>query len=267
MHIPLSPAMFIPLMAPIALIVALVLRSGSSGGSRTGGGRHSGGAQSGSGFSGGADPQYGAEPDPRFATVPNAAYGPVPNAAYGSALDPRFAPDPQFGVTNPPFGAANPAFPSAAAASTSVLASGGGSSASGDPFPTTGRALAMTAGHTLIGLGFLVLLLSASPTGHDHAAHIGNSSVGYLGFFISFVGACLSLPATAGVQRDVMGGGWNSRFALRYISPQIALYVVSPAGISAAANRLNIAPVLAMFVIYGTLAADILLMIAHYFGR
>jgi hypothetical protein len=258
--------MFIPLMAPITLVVVLVLRSRSSGSNRTSGGRHSGGGQPGSGFSGAADPQYAAQPDPRFATVPDPAYGSAPDPGYGSATDPRFsgndsafAPASQFGVANPPM-------PTMAAASTSVLASGGGASATGDPFPTTGRAAAMTGGHVLMGLGLLILLLSASPTGH-HDAHIGNSAIGYLGFFIFFVGFSFVVPATGRVQRDVMGGGWNSKIATRYISPQIGLYVISPAGISAAASRLNIAPVLAMFVIYGLLAADVLLMVAHYFGR
>jgi hypothetical protein len=271
-HIPLSPSMFIPLMAPIALVVVLVVRLRSGGGSRTGGGRHSGGGQLNSGISGVADPRFGAEPDPRFATVPDAAYGSAPGSVYGSAPDPRFAPDQQFGsAPDPrfapdPFGVTNPSLPSVTAASTSVLASGGGASASGEPFPTTGRALAMTGGHALMGLGLLILELSATPIGH-HDAHIGSGAVGLLGFVIFFVGASFATFATSRVQRDLMGGGWNSRFATRYISPQIALYVISPAGISAAASRLNIAPVLAMLVIYGLLAADVLLMVAHYFGR
>lgn len=153
-----------------------------------------------------------------------------------------------------------------AAASTSVLASGGTSSATGDPFPTTSRAFALLGGQSLCGFGILILLLAATPTSH-HDAHIGNSSVGFLGFFAAFVGASFHLFATSRVQRDVMGGGWNSRFSLQYISPQIALYVISPSGISAAAERLNIAPVLAMLVVYGLLAADVLLMAAHYFGH
>jgi hypothetical protein len=118
----------------------------------------------------------------------------------------------------------------------------------------------------LAALGILILLLGATPTGH-HTSHIGNGSVGILGLLCAFVGFTFSTIATSRVQRDVMGGGWNSRFSLQYISPQIALYVLSPSGISAAAERLNIAPMLAMLVVYALFAADVLLVAAHYFGH
>jgi hypothetical protein len=248
--IALSPVALLPLVGlalPIVMVTRSVLRNrGSSGG------RHSGGAQNDFQGAAASDPRFAAQPDPRFA----------------------YAPDPRFGV-------ADTAFPLVAAAATSVLASTGPSSAgaqsdfvqsssvattSGDPFPTTGRALALTGGQVLAALGWLVLGLSSTPTGH-HMAHVGNSSMGFLGILCVFVGASFFTVATSGVQRDVMGGGWNSRFSLRYISPQIAWYVISPAGISAAANRLNIAPALAMLAVYGLLACDVLLMGARYLGH
>jgi hypothetical protein len=272
-HIVLSPAMFISffsLGAPIVFVVVLMLRgrSGSGrGGSGGDGGRHASGSQPDSRFSGAADPRFGAEPDPRFAPVPDPRFASMPDPGFGSAPDPRlggaddsgFAPNPQFRVASPPL-------PSIAAASTSVLASGGDASATGDPFPTTGRALAVIGGHALTEFGVLILLLAATPTRHQEA-HIGNNSAAFLGILMAVVGGGFALNATARVQRDVMGGGWNSRISLRYISPQIALYVMSPSGISAAAERLNIAPVLAMLVVYGLLATDVLLIFAHYFGR
>ena len=169
--------------------------------------------------------------------------------------------------SRPPRNLASPnPLPSMAAASTSVLASGGTSPATGDPFPTTGRAFALIGGQALCGFGILILLLAATPTGH-HAAHVGNSSVGFLGILCVLVGASFFTVATSRVQRDVMGGGWNSRISLRYISPQITWYVISPAGISAAANRLNIAPALAMLAVYGLLACDVLIMAARYLGH
>ena len=193
----------------------------------------------------------------------------------GGESDPglAYAPDPRFGVADtafPPAAAATSVVASTGASSSTFesggFASGGAPPTSGDPFPTTGRALALLGGHALAGFGILMLLLSAKPAGH-HQAHVGNGSIGLLGFVIAFVGASFSVPATARVQRDVMGGGWNSRLALGYISPQISLYVMSPSGISDAARRLNIAPGLAMLVIYGLGVSDVLLMAAHYFGH
>jgi hypothetical protein len=237
------------LAVPIVMVTRSVLQN--RGGSN---GRHSGGAQNDSQGAGAPDPRFAAEPDPRFG----------------------YAPDPHFG--------GDTAFPPAAVAATSVLAgapsgtlqwdgfqsdgirSDAVRSTSGDPFPTTGRALAMTGGQVLAAMGWLILALSSTPTSH-HASHVGNSSAGFLGILCVFVGASFSTVATSRVQRDVMGGGWNSRFSLRYISPQIAWYVISPAGISAAAHRLNIAPALAMLAVYGLLACDVLLMGARYLGH
>lgn len=251
-HIPLSPAMFVSFLslgAPIVIVVVMMLRGRSGSGNARPGGRHAGGGQPDARFSGAADPRFAAVPDSGFTSAPDPRFG---------GDDSTFAPAAQFGVANP--------LPSMAAASTSVLASGGTSPATGDPFPTTGRAFALIGGQALCGFGILILLLAATPTSH-HDAHIGNSSVGILGFLIAFAGASFHTVATARVQRDMMGGGWNAGFALGYISPQIALYVISPSGISAAAERLNIAPVLAMLAIYGLLAADVLLIGAHYFGH
>jgi hypothetical protein len=269
-HIALSPAMFVSFLslgAPIVFVVVLMLRGRSGSGNGSSGGRHGGGGQSSSRFSGDPSVGFGAEPDPRFAAVPDPRFaatpdfGSAPDPRFGSATDSGFAPQP-----DPRLGVASQALPSVAAASTSVLASDGDSSATGDPFPTTGRALALIGGHALTEFGVLILLLAATPTRHQEA-HIGNNSVAFLGILMAVAGGAFSLNATSRVQRDVMGGGWNSRISLRYISPQIALYVMSPSGISAAAERLKIAPVLAMLVVYGLLATDVLLIFAHYFGR
>lgn len=250
MPIAFSPVELLPVLGlavPIVLVTRSTLRNrgGSSG-------RHSSGIRN--------DAQGASAPDPRFAAQPDSRFA--------------FAPDPRFGV-------ADTAFPPVAAASTSVLTSpdpssagaepdfvqsSGAATTSGDPFPTTGRAFAMVGGQMLAALGWLILGLSSTPTGH-HAAHVGNSSVGFLGILCVLVGASFFTVATSRVQRDVMGGGWNSRISLRYISPQITWYVISPAGISAAANRLNIAPALAMLAVYGLLACDVLIMAARYLGH
>jgi hypothetical protein len=259
---------FLSMGAPIAFVVVLLLRKSGSN-SRSGGGRHSVGSQPDSHLAT-ADPGFAVQPDPGFAYQPDARFGGADSAVAGTAVAGTAVAGTGFGNAT----VGTTAFPPVGVAATSVLAgapSGPGStdtasSTSGDPFPTTGRALGIVGGHALTGLGLLVLLLSAKPTGH-HDAHIGNSSIGLLGFVVAFVGVSFSLPATARVQRDVMGGGWNSRISLRYISPQIAWYVLSPSGISAAARRLNIAPALVMLVVYGLMASDVLLVAAHYFGR
>jgi len=249
MPVAISPVTLLPLLGlavPIVFVTQSVLRN--RGGS---GGRHSGGPQNDSQEAAAPNPRFAAQPDPRFAYAPDPRFG---------GTDSAFA-DPPF--VNTAFGSAG--FPSVANGSTSVQSSGG-SSSSGDPFPTTGRALALVGGQVLAGLGWLILGLSSKAAGH-HTAHVGNSAVGFLGILCVLVGGSFFTVATSRVQRDVMGGGWNSRFSLQYISPQIAWYVLSPAGISAAAQRLKIAPALAMLAVYGILACDVVLMAAHYLGH
>jgi hypothetical protein len=82
-----------------------------------------------------------------------------------------------------------------------------------------------------------------------------------------FVGFSFAVVATSRVQRDVMGGGWNSWYSFRYISPQIAWWVISPSGISAAARRLNVSAALVILIEYGLLAADVFIIFARYVGR
>lgn len=245
---------FLTLAVPLVYLVFFLQRnrSGSSG-------KHSGGS---------GDLSQGAvTPDPRFATGPSDGSAPAQDP--GSA----YQPDPRFGLPDT-------AFPPGAAAATSVLASttasSGGQSdfagststttTSGDPFPTRGRALSLIGGQALATLGLLVMLLDSKPSGH-HDSHATNGSVALLGLLCAFVGCSFSTFAAGRVQRDVMGGGWKSQFALQYISPQIIAYVNGPSGIGDAARRLNIAPALAMLVVYGLFAADLLLIAARYFGR
>ncbi len=70
-----------------------------------------------------------------------------------------------------------------------------------------------------------------------------------------------------------MGGGWDAGFSprylsyLSYISPEVALYVISPSGISAAARRLNISPARVILVEYGLVAASVLIVLDRYVAR
>jgi hypothetical protein len=285
MHLALSPVTLLPLLSAALLIVAgtaLVLRSrGSNSGG--GGGRHSGGGQPGPRFAAAPDPRFA--PDLRFARDQGAVFAaqPHPRAVFAAPPDPRAVPTAQPG---PPFDSQpdprlvvpETSWSLPPAASISMLASlsegdkarpNFAPSNSGEAFPTASRALSLVGGHILAAFGLLILTLASTPIGH-HVSHVGNTSVGVIAILCVFVGFGFAVPATARVQRDIMGGGWYAGFSPRYISyisPQIALYVISPSGISAAARRLNLSPARVILIEYGLLTADVLIMLARYVAR
>ena len=115
----------------------------------------------------------------------------------------------------------------------------------------------------LAALGILLLPAASTSIGHrvSHAAHF---SVGSVALVCVLVGLAVALVPTARVQHDIMGGGWYPGFPIRYISPQIARYVISPSGISAAARRLNIAPGRVILVEYALVAASVLIVLDRY---
>jgi hypothetical protein len=82
-------------------------------------------------------------------------------------------------------------------------------------------------------------------------------------------GFAFAVVAAARVQHDIMGGGWYGGFAPRisYISPQVALYVISPSGISAAARRLDSSPAGVFLVEYCLLVAAFLIVLHRLVGR
>jgi hypothetical protein len=140
---------------------------------------------------------------------------------------------------------------------------------SGDAFPTRARALSLLGGHLLAALGIFTLSLAAMPIGH-HMSHVGSISVWLLATLCVFVGVAFAVVVAARVQHDIMGGGWHGGLSLGYISyinPQVALYVISPSGISAAARRLNSSPARLMFVEYGLLVAVFLIVLHRLVGR
>ena len=137
---------------------------------------------------------------------------------------------------------------------------------SGDAFPTRARALSLLGAHVLAVLG--IFTLGATPIGH-HLSHVGGISIGLLALLCVFVGFAFAVVVAARVQHDIMGGGWYGGFAPRisYISPEVALYVISPSGISAAARRLNSSPARLILVEYGLLAAAVLIVLDRLVGR
>jgi hypothetical protein len=140
---------------------------------------------------------------------------------------------------------------------------------SGDAFPTKTRAVFLVGGHALAALGIFILSLAATPIGH-RVSHVGNTSVGLLAVLCVFVGLAFLAVAAARVQHDIMGGGWDGGFAPRfisYISPEVALYVISPSGISAAARRLNVSAARVILVEYGLLVAAVLIVLHRYVAR
>jgi len=139
---------------------------------------------------------------------------------------------------------------------------------SGDAFPTRTRALSLLGAHVLAVLGIFTLSLAATPIG-SHFSHVGGISVGSLALLCVFVGFAFAVVVAARVQHDIMGGGWYGGFAPRisYISPEVALYVISPSGISAAARRLNSSPARLILVEYGLLAAAVLIVLDRLVGR
>lgn len=140
---------------------------------------------------------------------------------------------------------------------------------SGDAFPTRARALSLLGAHLLAVLGIFTLSLAATSIGH-HLSHVGSISVWLLATVCVFVGVAFAAVVAARVQHDIMGGGWYGGFSpkyLSYISPEVALYVISPSGISAAARRLNSSPARAIVLEYGLLAAAVLIVLHRLVGR
>ena len=143
---------------------------------------------------------------------------------------------------------------------------------SGDAFPTRVRALFLVGGQLLAALGILIVPLASTPIGH-HISHVGNTSVGLVATLCVLVGFAVVVVAAARVQHDIMGGGWDAGFSprylsyLSYISPEVARYVISPSGISAAARRLNSSPARVILVEYGLVAASVLIVLDRYVAR
>jgi len=135
---------------------------------------------------------------------------------------------------------------------------------SGDAFPTRARAFLLLAGHLLAVAGISLLSLATTPIGH-HMSNVGHTSVGSLAGLCVLVGFVFAVVVAARVQHDIMGGGWYGGFAPRfssYISPQVALYVISVSGISDAALRLKSSPTRVIFVEYWLLVASVLLVLS-----
>jgi hypothetical protein len=140
---------------------------------------------------------------------------------------------------------------------------------SGVAFPTRARALSLLVAHLLVALGILVLSLGVTSIGH-RLSRVGNVSVGLLAFLCVFVGIAFAVVVAARVQHDIMGGGWREEFSPRfigYISPEVALYVIWPSGISAAARRLNYSAGRLIVVEYTLLTASVLVVIGTFTSR
>jgi hypothetical protein len=137
---------------------------------------------------------------------------------------------------------------------------------SGDAFPTKARALSLIGGELLAALGVLILSLASTPIGH-HASHLAHTSIAPLALLCVFVGLAFAVVAAARVQHDIMGGGWYPGFPVRYISPEVARYAISPSGISAAARRLNTAPGRVILLEYALVAAAVLVVLDRYVAR
>jgi len=109
----------------------------------------------------------------------------------------------------------------------------------------------------------------AGSIGH-HMARVGGISVWELATLCVFAGFAFAAVVAARVQHDIMGGGWDGGFSLpiiSYISPQVALYVISPSGISAAARRLNSSPARLILVEYGLAVTAFLVVLHRLVGR
>ena len=140
---------------------------------------------------------------------------------------------------------------------------------SGVAFPTRARAVSLLVAHLLAALGILVLSLGVTSIGHRFT-HVGPISVGLLAVLCVFVGIAFAVVVAARVQHDIMGGGWREEITPRfisYISPEVALYVIRPSGISAAARRLNYPAARFILVEYGLLTASVLLVVARFTSR
>ena len=140
---------------------------------------------------------------------------------------------------------------------------------SGDAFPTRLRALSLLGAQLLAALSIFTFSLAATPIGH-HIANVGSISVWSLAALCLLVGVVFDVAVAARVQHDIMGGGWDGGFSLgfiSYISPEVALYVIRPSGISAAARRLNSSPARVILVEYGLLVAAFLIVLHRLVGR
>jgi hypothetical protein len=221
-----------------------------------------------------------------FVAAPHFAAAQSITAAQPFAAAPRLAPDPgDLFVAQPDLHLVSqpdlrvvvtaPSWSVPPAASVSVLAAltegdkarpDFAPSNSGDAFPTRTRALSLLLGQVLAVFGIFTLSLAATSIGR-HVSHVGSISVWLLATSCVFVGVAFAVVVAARVQHDIMGGGWYGGFSPRYISPQVALYVISPSGISAATRRLNSSPARVIFVEYGLLAAAVLIVLHRLVGR
>ncbi len=139
----------------------------------------------------------------------------------------------------------------------------------GEAFPTRARALSLLGAHLLVTLSIFTLSLAATPIGH-HMSNVGGISVWALAALCMFVGVAFAVVVAARVQHDIMGGGWDGGFSprfLSYISPEVALYVITPSGIAAAARRLNSSPARLILVEYALLVAAFLIVLQRLVGR
>jgi hypothetical protein len=214
-----------------------------------------------------AAPRLAPDPGDLFVTQPDLRLVSQPDLHVVSQPDLRV-------VVTAPSGWVAPVPPAASVSVLAALTEGDKArpdfapSNSGDAFPTRARAFSLLGAHLLAVLGIFTLSLAATPIGR-HLSHVGGISVGSLALLCVFVGFAFAVIAAARVQHDIMGGGWYGGFAPRisYISPEVALYVISPSGISAAARRLNSSPARVILVEYGLLAAAVLIVLDRYVAR
>ena len=107
------------------------------------------------------------------------------------------------------------------------------------------------------------------PIGH-HMSHVGGISVWLLATVCVLVGVVCAAVVAARVQHDIMGGGWDGGLLpsfLSYISPEVALYVIAPSGIAAAARRLNASTARVILAEYALLVAAFLIVLHRLVGR
>ena len=223
---------------------------------------------------------------PRFAPDPGDLFVSQPDLRVVSQPDLHAVPQPDLHVVSQPDASqpdlrvvtTAPAFSVGPVASISVLAAltdgdkarpAFAPSNSGDAFPTRIRALSLLGGHVLAVLGIFTLSLAATPIGH-HMSQVGGISVWELATLSVFAGFAFAAIVAARVQHDIMGGSWDGGLSLpfiSYISPEVALYVISPSGMSAAARRLNSSSARLILVEYGLLVTAFLVVLHRLVGR
>ena len=118
----------------------------------------------------------------------------------------------------------------------------------------------------LAAVGLVLLPLASTPVAR-HASRLAHISIVEVALVFLLVGVGFVVAAAARVQHDIMGGGWYPGFPVRYISPEVARYVISPSGISAAAGRLNTAPGRIILVEYTLVAASVVVLLDRYVAR